>query len=675
MPRTVGAWLAGTYDRDRQVAKIAKDGIGEIFNTEDKVLLFWKKCQTQILHYAQEAIKETSDTLSDERNVSPDDAAAKYDRVIGSSLSLVLNLLAKLDREEISKHQDNYDEILVGNSVLWGFASSKDSFVRRTLFQLLSTCMDKQRHMVENDLNTISSALITDGMKNSQSGSALQLVQSLTKITSDFPEIWTTSYKSKKSAISRLKTFIKKGSQGGSSDYWLSLTILIKTLPSGCLPSDVDGSLEVLNALQDGILNRDETPANAPAAWNCYLQTTKLLSSTLTTPEDPKYLNISVFPMFEQYIQPSPQSSRWHLGSSAQAICAKAYTLCASINNSSTRQSLDGEWHRLSESLITDMLTSLPEQSKDFEKSQQAVAAEAQRWFALEAKILRLGTSSIEHSQAAKQSFSSTTETIVRRAIETLSTRNGKPYGAASALESAMRLTRDIFDTSPVLVASIAQFLNDKLPKLIFSPSAKYLLAALTMLRTDYGQEETADRAWNAALDGVLPSQDDVSCATAVQILISHPVWAESAELNNGLQDFFIDAGLDIMQGNETLYSLLEDALSSNSLSTSTVDTLIEKILYFLSTVNSHNALRILELISQKQAQSLQIGSTNHLTILTKLLSLAEASDFDVKARVSAIQSVVEKRTLDVESELNYDIGILRIIQKNLETAAYDSLR
>src|SRR5277367_644614 len=108
IPSIVGAWLSGTYDRDRPVARAATDGIISFLDTEEKVLSFWRRCQPQILAYAQEAIKETPQTLSDERNMSSDDMQAKYDRVMGASMSLVINLLIKLDDNHIKKHQEEY---------------------------------------------------------------------------------------------------------------------------------------------------------------------------------------------------------------------------------------------------------------------------------------------------------------------------------------------------------------------------------------------------------------------------------------------------------------------------------------------------------------------------------------------------------------------------------------
>ena len=118
IPNIVGAWLAGTYDRDRPVSKAASDGMNSFFDTEEKILLFWRRCQVQILEFAQEAILETPETLSDERTVNADESQAKFDRVVGASLSLGINLLTKLSKQDINKHEEAYKRFITGNRIL-----------------------------------------------------------------------------------------------------------------------------------------------------------------------------------------------------------------------------------------------------------------------------------------------------------------------------------------------------------------------------------------------------------------------------------------------------------------------------------------------------------------------------------------------------------------------------
>jgi len=96
MPKLVGAWLAGLYDNDRPVAKAARESFNRVFPIEDKMRAIWKVYHLPILEYSRGAIlRETVQTLSDERTVSPDDAEAKYARVVGSNISVITHLIGK----------------------------------------------------------------------------------------------------------------------------------------------------------------------------------------------------------------------------------------------------------------------------------------------------------------------------------------------------------------------------------------------------------------------------------------------------------------------------------------------------------------------------------------------------------------------------------------------------
>jgi len=96
MPKSVGAWLAGLQDNDRIVSRAAQNAFQMVFPSEDKQRIVWKVYQQPILEYCRDAVlKESVQTLSDERTASPDDAEAKYTRVIGAAILTVASALGK----------------------------------------------------------------------------------------------------------------------------------------------------------------------------------------------------------------------------------------------------------------------------------------------------------------------------------------------------------------------------------------------------------------------------------------------------------------------------------------------------------------------------------------------------------------------------------------------------
>jgi hypothetical protein len=144
MPTSVGAWLCGLYDSDRSVVEATQNSLRQVFNTPEKIQNIRKAYQQPILGYCRDAIdKESAQTLSDERTVSPDDADAKYSRVISACISLSGSLLANLQPEELAKHQSDYESLL-GDKKLWEFASYGDASIRRSTHRFLKTCLAKQ---------------------------------------------------------------------------------------------------------------------------------------------------------------------------------------------------------------------------------------------------------------------------------------------------------------------------------------------------------------------------------------------------------------------------------------------------------------------------------------------------------------------------------------------------
>lgn len=90
MPDIAGPWLAGIFDGDKMVSNAAKESLKQVFQTEGKLKNVWSVYLGSILQYCSDAIlKETVNTLSDERTVSPDDALAKHARVVASAIHVV----------------------------------------------------------------------------------------------------------------------------------------------------------------------------------------------------------------------------------------------------------------------------------------------------------------------------------------------------------------------------------------------------------------------------------------------------------------------------------------------------------------------------------------------------------------------------------------------------------
>jgi hypothetical protein len=671
IPKIVGSWLAGAYDRDRIVAKAATDGIYNFLDTENRRLMFWKRCQVQILDYAQEAINETPQTLSDERTLSADDIQAKYLRVVGSSISLIVNLLTKLGSEDISKHQDKYEEFLATNEKLWALAACEDAFVRRTTDQLLIVALDKQRDIIETDLEIVSRAFIAEALRASQTNSAFQLLQALENLTSHFPQSWTSAYKGKKPPLSRLRHFVERGSQGGPPEYWLALRSVLLLLPAGVLPSDIDDSLEFLRSFRDGIGNREEPKSNAAEGWSSYFEVTRILVGKL--PDSTvrgRLFRESIYPVFEQYLHPTAKNSRWTIGNNTTAL-VKAYIVCGSAKDPVLQQSFADEWTRLAEDFISRLLTSLPEQSKDYHKSQSAVAAEGHRWFALLSKTLQKDTSNVSDQLLVLPS-----NKIIDAALKATVNRNGKPYSAAATVESALRLSPRLMQLSPAALKLVKYFLEQSLPKLILSPASPYLVSMLNLLRSIPDQQDFIEEAWQSTVDGLLPLPNDGNKLKAITALISNDAVAALSQKDSELQDYILEASMKAILGDIETWPLFEAITTFDTLSESVEEKLVDQVLQHLDAndANVDAALKALELISNKKPDLLRNDSNTHVTLITKLLAITELSDSPFALRANSLKTVLEKSITSGENNQS-ESPILHVIRENLEAASPQSLR
>ncbi|KAG7118589.1 E3 ubiquitin-protein ligase listerin like [Verticillium longisporum] len=357
VPKVVGTWLAGTTDKDRAVANAASQGLSSLLTNIDKVLAFWKKCQPQILTYSAEAIRETKDTLSDERSTTADDAEAKYFRVVNSSLSLVLELLQKLEQADLDAEADSYD-IFFSEDVVWKSATFADSAVRKVTCELLWTCLEKRHDSVASQVSRLKKIFVTEGLKSNQTGSAVD---------------------DKKTPISRLQIFLEKGSQGSSVKFWGYLEQLLAVLPTEQLTHE--SASDILGSLRVGIASRGEPRINAPSAWTCYVRAARHFL-TLLPPDGPQsqFLLDHIFPLISHYLKPTTETTGWDVGGK-------------------------------------------PEVSKDYEKSQDAVAQEGDRWFLLVGQI----HAKIPAAHQKAQVLDGPSKDIVFRAVELLANRNLKP--------------------------------------------------------------------------------------------------------------------------------------------------------------------------------------------------------------------------------------------------------
>ena len=675
MPTVAASWVAGQYDNDKSVSRDAKESFHRVFSSEEKENNVWRLYQLSILEYARDVVaKETKNTLSDERTTSVDDSSAKYSRVVGASIMMVTKLMENVSKADIEKSRTLLNEFL-NEEKLWKLASDNDAFVRRALYRFLGTALARYKDALNP--STVSASVLMSGLNTIQSGSAFDYVRVLAILSVEIPDVWTTHYpgSGKKSATNRLCHFLKKGSQGGPPDFWSKVAALLSTLPPSILirsadtESDKKGDVgndaptPVLNALHEGLNSKDESPLNRFSAWNAYLTASDIALSLFSDAAiRRRIVTSSVLPILAQYVRPSSDNYRWAItGSQGHQVCVKACDQAILRDAASFQE----EWNALSLSIIEDLKPSLPEQAKEYVKSQESLSAEADRWYCLQAALLKGNGQEITRIM-----FKNTVSSEIKSAVSVLQARNGKPYGVAAALETLIQKLPEIVLGDEVCRAEFISFVDETLPNLLLSPSAKYLIRILNHLDVCCD----ISRIYLKCMQMLAEAPESASKSIALQSFISSPRLATTDSLSA-----IVIASLNQALKNDDpmSWNLVMAAISNPVAPKSLTDELLEDMteglsidpkditsFHGLEITMKHNSGRVTEFARSPRGSSL----------LSKLLLLADSPDDGIAQRARHTSTTIEKSLAAQGGAGQAANSLIEIVNRGLDTAESSSL-
>ena len=663
MPSTVGAWLAGGFDRDRQVSRAARESLESTFPTEDKRTGVWKAFQGPILDYCLAAIQnETIQSLSDERTCSPDDAEAKYARAISGALLTITGLLDTLPENELHKHAEAYEQYLRSDTV-WKLASSKDGVLRKAIYHLSVSSTEKIRDLV--DIPKFGNVLIRQ-LSADQSGSAYELVNALAYFTKLEPQIWTTFYdgSAKKSSATRLSSFLSKGSHGLGTQYYKELSVLLDSVPIEILLLESTGSAKLpsklLSNLRDGItssnVERRDTELHAVEGWQCFLKIADRVLANLRDPEvSQAVIDDGILTIILHYVDPGlvEWGRNWP---DRQDIASKACSIAMKYSPESTMKSIDS----MSKCLIQNMQISLPEQSKDFAKSQESIIVSFTRWYDLQTSILC-------ETPKLLETFTTTASSEAQSAIELLKARNSKPYGAAKALELLVTKLPETSLRQPWLLEILQTFAKEVIPRSMQSPSAQAYLKLLDAI----GSSDEIAAVLDSAVTNLLAAPSSASRSTAIELLIKVH-WPSISQSSDKLVQTILD-DLDLAMTGETSAWQLPFAVFDSSRAPKDLnDQILNRMFEGLSidsklgpTIRGFN-----ELIN-RDIRVLQtfVNSPRGQDLLSKLLYLSQLRDESIRSL-----SIIMRDTITTMISGGQGNPIVSIIRDNVLVANQSAL-
>lgn len=662
VPSIVGAWLAGLYDRDRIVSRAANDGLSSFLTTPEKVNGFWKKCQAQILEYATDTIKETQDTLSDERSTTKEDAEAKYYRVVTASLSLVLSLLQRMTDSDMVNFQSQYDDYFAEENV-WKSITFNDSSVRKAVCQLLFVCLERKLPYAET--TKAKQAFVTGGLRTSQAASAFEYARALTELSKADPSIWASANE-KKSAFKRLQAFISKGSQGSPPKFWACLDQLLLSLPDSVLTYEASSTL--LDSLKSGITNREEPRTNTSFAWQCYIDLAKRLLKNLPGEEQLNLAKQHLFPLIEQFLfSVNEKSSSIPLGPNAMSIFVQAYLAMVQADKQLVTAFAE-EWKRLSEVFCSKISSSLPEVSKEFQVSQDKIGEEGRRWFAL---IGQIHSKLSETEEAVVDQTLGPSQSVLEHTISLLQNRNLKPYGAARIIEYALSTSPHLFEGAiwKRTIDFMQSASEPDMSSLVQSTSSRYLFSCLRILGAFPQKTDDYSRLWNSWTAGVLSLEADNTRQASLASLISHEKASQLCQSNEKLQSVLLAQVLDTIRSKTDAWELFESAVAYHSIREEAYPQLARDSVNILEREAEHsaNALKAIEILVKGKPTLFSTDQELHAALVAQLLSHIEIGNEAVSSRSATIRSL-----LDSKSEMKSPVAT--IIQSNLERASAQSL-
>lgn len=573
--------------------------------------------------------------------------------------------------EILNKQQTSMNNILQQEKV-WQLSYHDDPFVRRVIYKLLQTSVSKVPKSL--DLKIISSCVLASGLHINQVGSTLEYVRALRQLTSFAPDVWTEHYSApgKNTATKRLCQFLKKGSQGGQSEYWNELGALLRQIPSAVLaPSptksenEIDARLVTIDAFHDGIVAKDEPRSNQSIAWTEYVEYSRnTLYHYLSDVEREQLIRVAIAPLFHQYIKPKVELTRWTMPTAQQRlICVKV------VQHIMDSQSIFTDvWQQNSAKVVEDLQLSLPEQSKNYSKSQEDLSTTAARWYGIQ--------SVVSGKDVPEFAISVVTETFLselKAAVATLRNRNGKPYGVARLIETAARLAPEVVFQSAEIRNLLSKFAQDDVPQLLLSPSATYLVEFLQYLE-NYLE---VNAIWKEALRLLIGAPETTYKYNALQSLYQSAYlvnWANNEALRSMISSTLQQA---MEGGTRERWNLISTIIANRHAPTSLHVELLSAMIGGLSLPNQREeSLDRLETTIRQNPASIKeySASPNGPAFLSKLLSLTESPNDIIAEKAQKVNNVLEAISSTENGLSQASETMVEIVRRGINLADAESL-
>ncbi|KAI5821211.1 hypothetical protein BZA77DRAFT_2525 [Pyronema omphalodes] len=636
MTGIVGPWVAGTFDPDRSSARAAKDALLRIFKTEEKLDQIWEAYQSAILEFCRDTItNESVYSLSDERYTPPDDAKAKFDRVLACCALCV----ARLITGNSEKMEEQCGELL-GEKQLWTGAFAADPYLRRAVYKLLMDALEKMPHWIKQNLGMVSTAMLK-GAKN-QIASVTTYLSALLALTQKYPETWTST-KLRKSALMQFVEFIEMGSQVAPPTYWNQVFAVISEIPKEVLKKD-EGAKKLLEGIVKGIQSGPEPRTHMIAAWGCYWDTC-FFALELELGFD-EWILQDIAEFYCSYLSAEKPKDRYII-SQDEAVAA---TVCGvglvkldtqKLGKDVSKNVLDVAWAKAEQSVIAAIKA-----EREATENGLAVIKMGESWTRLCVGALKqLSKDGAVYELVVKSNIS-----VLRELIDSLVATNGKCIGAATFLQLLLTKigTELLHDTASK--ESTWNFFANKLTDILHAETAEHLLEAFVSYGAHVDDSAALQDAWaktvHALMMSELPKEKKETCF--ILLLNSASVHlADKISPISELDSYIVNKMRASLPEEATSNSwvLVKDALNTthNIVSQESTSKILVELLENMSIDDSSRLVKIMRTISGTNPQRLLpfINSKHGEELISKLLVLANSPEDEVSSSATKLREII----------------------------------
>ncbi|KAK4881955.1 hypothetical protein RN001_005274 [Aquatica leii] len=293
-----GPWFTSQYDTYAPAASAATKSFQDAF-PKNKIPEAIVYCQEEILAYICDNLTvHTAQTLSNPKTTTTEDAEAKYQRVLISSLHGYALYLQQLSTEQIEKQTDLNLKI-ISDSKFWKFVKHKVSAIKSAWFCVISSLCHKSPNFIEKEIARIVGSVFSNLDENDPIV-VPSLWEALLSILSTINN-WWTYINVEKLLLPKLWKLLRDGGYGNAPVIFPNLLPLISQLPP-TPDSNATYCLFFENTFkgmkhQNAISSRKESLAIAAAYVECLRYIIMKNQSDVAFCE--KLIRIHLFPVLE----------------------------------------------------------------------------------------------------------------------------------------------------------------------------------------------------------------------------------------------------------------------------------------------------------------------------------------------------------------------------------------